>query len=255
MSTEVAVIGCGPAGLLCAHAASLLGMNPVIYSKEVKPSPIPGSVFLHRSIPEITTEQPDDMVDMIKVGTAEVYSRKLYGRPDVRTSWTKFSPGQIPAWALKPAYETLWELYSDRISEVEINSTRAGRLADTHDVTINTAPAWALCEGGHDFPSRPMWYVDGEIPSDWAWGRNSNAMIYNGLSHNKWSRASALFGVQATEYPERPVGFAREGLKVLNTNCDCHPNIIRAGRWGTWKPGILLHHAFEAAGMVLEFSR
>ena len=31
--------------------------------------------------------------------------------------------------------------------------------------------------------------------------------------------------------------------KPIATNCDCFPNVIRAGRFGTWKKGVLTHDA------------
>lgn len=80
-------------------------------------------------------------------------------------------------------------------------------------------------------------------------GRNS--MVYNGDPRVAWYRSSDLFGVKSTEFASAPPLLAgqklREGMKVLPTDCDCFPNIVRAGRWGRWKPGVLLHHAFETA--------
>jgi hypothetical protein len=31
----------------------------------------------------------------------------------------------------------------------------------------------------------------------------------------------------------------------LSNECDCHPEIIRMGRYGEWTKGVLVHHVFE----------
>jgi hypothetical protein len=79
-------------------------------------------------------------------------------------------------------------------------------------------------------------------------GASYNYVIYNGTTQGLWYRASRINGYEATEALAHPAlvndGWSL-GFKVQDTDCDCHPNVVRAGRMGKWKSGILTHHAFE----------
>jgi hypothetical protein len=61
--------------------------------------------------------------------------------------------------------------------------------------------------------------------------------------------SSRIFGHESTEARAQPAHRQEagweSGFKVVNNNCDCHPNIVRAGRMGLWTGGVLTHHAFE----------
>jgi hypothetical protein len=39
--------------------------------------------------------------------------------------------------------------------------------------------------------------------------------------------------------------------KPLETDCTCWPKVVRAGRFGQWRKGVLTHHAYEMAMQVL----
>lgn len=253
MTREVAIIGCGPAGLLAAHAAVLADYQPVIFSKSAEPSPTARATFLHRAIPDITAAQPDGVIKLKKVGTESGYARKVYGDPFRRTSWSRFvSNAYQPAWALAPAYETLWRLYGGTVQEAEIDPEEAHELVEDYPLAINTAPAPALCGSGHEFESRALWVVE-QAPDE----VGSNTMVYNGYPPDHWSRASDIFGIRSTEYTKhsnKTVG-AHKGMKVVSTDCDCHPKIHRAGRWGTWRQGVLVHQAFEYTFDLLRLDR
>jgi hypothetical protein len=180
----------------------------------------------------------------MKVGPDWGYAQKVYRSPFAPTSWSRFVEGEAPAWALSSAYSTLWHLYHGSIRELEVNFEEAAKLAGEFEIVINTAPLDLLCDGTHDFGKRQIW-VEHEAPSIVP----PNSMLYNGSPSYSWYRASDIFGVRSTEYGWRE-GLGRgytPGLKVTGTDCDCHPRVHRAGRWGTWTPGILVHHAFETA--------
>jgi len=249
VSREVAIIGCGPAGLLAAHAAVLADYHPVIYSLRAERSPIPPAVMIHAAIPEVSESEPDARVMFTKLGDGHGYAAKVYGDPEHPTSWEKFTDGSRAAWALAPIYGRLWHLYRDLVKECEITPARARGLQREFATVINTAPLPSLCEGGHTFPSRPIWIKDHAprwLPRD--------TMVYNGDERYDWYRASDFFGVRSTEYAT-PMAGARKGVKVQPTSCDCHPGMVRAGRWGTWQPGVLLHHAFDVALNYLSVER
>lgn len=249
--SDVIVIGCGPAGLLAAHEVVLSGKVPTILSREVQPSPHAKAVFLHEPVAGISDKEPDARVVLRKVGAGHGYAAKVYGDPEAPTSWERFLEGHIDAWALKPIYGRLWELLHPFVRECEVNAEVAKDLAESFPLVINTAPAPALCRGRHKFPGKAIWVRDG-LPISVL--ELDNAMIYNGQPGVGWYRCSDLFGTKSTEFAH-PVRGAREGIKVLPTNCDCNPKIVRAGRWGQWQPGVLLHHTVERVRSGLIFAR
>jgi hypothetical protein len=250
MTKEVAIIGCGPAGLLAAHAAELQGFEPVIYSKEVRKSPHANATYLHAAIPELTSESPDANIRFAKVGDGSGYAAKVYGEADRPTSWEKFDEGCHPAWALAPVYGDLWSLYRGSVKRAVADDALAVELVRNYGLVINTAPANCLCHDmTHEFRSRDIWVKDG-APK----GVPENTMVYNGSPRWPWYRSSDIFGTRSTEYPceaENHDPDLKRGIKVMGTNCDCHPAILRAGRWGTWEPGVLIHHAFESVSKLL----
>ncbi|HEY7420289.1 MAG TPA: hypothetical protein VH593_34240, partial [Ktedonobacteraceae bacterium] len=79
------VLGCGPAGLLAAHACSLNGADVRIFSLK-RPSYISGAQYLHQAIPGLSGA-PDGDIMITKVGTREGYAKKVYGNANKATSW------------------------------------------------------------------------------------------------------------------------------------------------------------------------
>lgn len=240
--SNVAILGCGPSGLFAAHAvAGLLGHDVTIFSIRQK-SVMPGAMYLHDPIPDLTPAEPEAMVRYIKVGSKEGYAEKVYGSPDAPCSWDGFPEGELPAWSMARAYEELWRRYEHRIIDQPINGGTADRLLRMHELVISTIPAPALCNGDHEFRS-----VEVHIEPTWPFTtKHDNTVVYNGIPKSRWYRASRLFGHEATE-SMAPVQGSQPGRKPLDTDCDCRPGIHRAGRFGRWKKGVLVHHAFKDA--------
>jgi hypothetical protein len=237
--SEVAIIGCGPAGLLAAHAVVQAGHTPHVYSDTARPSPVTGGVYLHTSVPGISNGRPDGLIKFSKLGDGEVYATKVYGHAQARTSWQRLQQGNHPAWALRPVYAALWGLYGAAVSRLAVGSTVAADLAAAYPLVLSSAPLPELCGAGHEFPAREVWYMDTAVD-----GVQDQSMVYSGRWCDQWFRSSRVFDVGVTEYPRHVEG-ARRGRKVLPTTCTCHPRIVRIGRWGTWTPGVLIHHAYE----------
>lgn len=238
---KVAILGCGPAGLLSAHAAALLGHQPVIYSIPQK-SQIHGAQFLHRAIPEINDHQPDAELKFTKVGMGYVYATKVYGKPYVRTSWDNYSTGdRVQAWNMQAAYDKLWDVYQHLIIDHLINAWEVPEILDAFDRVISTVPAAILCRKPyHSFRRIPIWITSAASASV---GRNQ--IVYNGLDADRWYRGCDIFDHRFSEYTFEIYG-ASPGLKPMGTDCDCFEGrVLKVGRFGKWERGVLIHHAFE----------
>lgn len=246
---KVAILGCGPAGLLVKHAAELCRVDAVVFSDPIK-SPIGGTQFLHMAIPDITTADPEGMIYVYKWGTAEGYAAKVYGDASAPTSFDLFEQGEQPAWSLRDTYNGLWELYGDDIVPEHLKPTSIMELQRRFDLVISTIPAKALCYvHEHRFPAQPVAFAAG-VAFKGGW---EDFIVYSGSPEEAWYRTSSIFGVGQTEFssasaPPR----STLGIKPLSTDCDCCKGVLRLGRFGQWKKGILTHHAFQEAMHALQ---
>lgn len=245
----VVVLGCGPAGLFAAQAARMAGCDVAIIS-EKKKSVIYGAQYLHAPIPGLMSEAEPFVVHTFRYGLPERYAQRVYNDASRVTSWNSVVPSK-EVWDLRTVYDNAWEMFEPSIADQPLDSPTVSELSSMFDLVISTVPAWAICGSGrHKFPSVPIMvkpelqFQLGPYPGD------SNFVIYNGTTEGLWYRASNVQGHKATEAVAHPAllndGWSL-GFKVQDTNCDCHPNVVRAGRMGKWKSGVLTHHAFEDA--------
>lgn len=246
----VCVLGCGPAGLFAAHAIAMAGGVPVIASRKVK-SEFPGAQYLQRPIPGICQPEPDGHIRTYVLGTKEKYAELVYGDPTVATSWPQYTGAPEPAWDLRAAYDIAWDMYEDQIIDTELAPNDVEEMTSTFPVVLSAIPAWELCKcrAQHKFDQMTIavnrfiyWHPPQKDPP--------NFVIYNGSGHGAWYRTAKIFGHESTEaIPAKVADMSdwRVGYKILGNNCDCHPNMTRVGRLGTWKRGVLTHHAFDSA--------
>ncbi len=239
---SVAILGCGPSGLLAAHAAVIMGLDPHVYSIRSK-SVTPGAMYIHEPITDITPIKPDGEVNFIKTGTAHGYALKVYGRRDAPTSWEQFPQGKYQAWSMGAAYDRLWATYEGAIRHRELNSDAVADLRRSYGTVISTipAPALCLCPAEHSFASQKVYISDSPYRE-----LDEGDILYNGDETDHWYRSSLIFGHGATESTQRMPG-SFEGRKPLSTDCDCWPEVDRVGRFGSWRKGVLVHHAFRQA--------
>jgi hypothetical protein len=252
---RVAILGCGPAGLMAAHAVVRAGHTPHIYSKKVK-SKMFGAMYLHRSLPDITSEEADFIMSIMKAGTAGEYAEKVYGDPEAPVSWDKFEAGYSPAWDLSLAYDELWGRYHAMIRDETLDIDYIAQLETEYDIVISSIPATSLCLGGHEFRSQHIWVQHGE---DYRPLGPDYIMYYMGDPTVDWYRFSRIGHYSSWEYSRKPEdGVDTDkfvlswGKKPLETDCDCFPDIMRVGRFGRWEKGILTHHAFEEVEIALQ---
>lgn len=248
---KVAVLGCGPAGLIAAWAAEQAGADVQIYSKKVQ-SIIPGSQYLHGPIPGVSSPYAEGVVQYIRLGTAEQYALKVYG--DIReTGWDNYY-AVYKSWNVRRAYHKLWDYFEPNIIDLEIDGLVLSVLLGEADKVISTIPQPALCHNDdHDFKGAE--YYLRQLPTPPA-DENHDICVYNGLPDDPWYRWSILGGTCSIEYTKPPSpneenGWRGEGwttgLKCTTNDCDCyaHEKFMRVGRWAKWRHGVLLHDIYE----------
>ena len=260
---KILVLGCGPSGLIAAHAATELGHDVIIASKRRK-SELYGAQYLHAPILGMTDTEPVD-VDYLMSGTAAEYREKVYGK----TSRVRVSPETLEvnhqAWDIRRTYDNLWQRYGWYVQDVNLG--KGGNNFDMMveslkpDAIFSTIPANLLCRSdSHNFFGESVWAI-GDAPERGVFCPVQiapNTILCDGTSDVGWYRASNVFGYSTAEWPGRkkpPIAGITELVKPISTNCDCYPNVIRLGRYGKWTKGVLSHEAFAAVGEELAQDR
>jgi hypothetical protein len=244
---EVAVLGCGPAGLLVAHAVEQAGHSPHIFSKKAK-STIPGSQHLQGHIPGVTPEYPDSAVLFVRMGTQRGYAQKVYGDDQHPCGWPNYD-GVHKSWSVFKAYDRMWRWYERAIVDEVITSRYMEVLADNYPIVLSTLPAPDFCiNPQHDFASVPYWIQPRMTPAE---DQHREVVVFNGLPGDFWYRWSILGRKESLE-STAPLLDADNGLKAISNSCDCHPRVHRLGRWAKWQHGVLLHHAYQEALQLME---
>lgn len=250
---RVAVLGCGPAGLMAAHAVAESGNEPVVFSKKRK-SEMFGSQYLHKPIPGVTDRDAHVTVDYMLRGTPEAYRRKVYGRNWDGTVSPEDLTEMHEAWDIRTTYDKLWEMYSDLVEDVDVDPAGVKFIKDRTDIdlVINTIPLASLCWQGHSFRAQEV-VAAGDAPSrgidvGTVYHCPPDTVICNGDEMPTWYRISRIFDHTTVEWPQGtkpPIGSASKVLKPTAHNCDCWPEVFKLGRYGSWTKGVLSHTAFD----------
>lgn len=249
--SEVAIIGCGPAGLMAALAVERNGHRPHIFSIKHK-SVVHDDMFLQKPLPGHHT--PVSRINYLGLGTREGYAAKLYDDPQAPVSWDTVKWGVQDAWWLAPIYDLLWDRFKSRIRPGAVDGTVATVLTGDFPLVISTIPAIQLCQrmNEHLFVSKPVWLARSR--SDHL---GLGELVYNGDPESKWYRYSFLNGWNCWEFADLPLSADAPGTeifpgaKLISNTCDCHPRVHRVGRWAQYQRGILNHHAFEQTTSIL----
>lgn len=249
---SVAVLGCGPAGLFAAQAFKMHGLRTAIISKKVK-SNLYGAQYLHRPIPGLSSQDPTGWVKTRRQGRPEVYAERVYGLATMPTSWERVS-AYTAAWDLRETYDRAWEQFEGDIIDHTIEPDEVTEYAATFDIVVSTVQRWAICTKPRDhyFYTTPILVQQGIDLSDMDDDMNNpDWVIYNGTHEESWYRASHIFGHTSIEARCEEHLLTNKkwepGYKIVGTDCDCHPTVVKAGRMGLWERGVLTHHAFERA--------
>lgn len=236
----VAILGCGPAGLLAALAAEQCGFDVAIFSDKTK-SKIHGAQVLHVPIPGLTAKTPDNSVKIIKSGTREEYAFKVYGSRDAPVSWDLYNEPMLPVWSMREAYDVLWTAFESSIRDVHMDKSIAERICRGFDRVVSSVPLPVLAPEA-TYSWQNVWVV-----SETAHGvTDQDRIIWSGTPSVPWYRASILFNHFDREY-SKPIRNAVKILKPLGNagTCEAFPQMLRVGRYGEYRKGVLIHDAYD----------
>jgi hypothetical protein len=260
MPRKVAILGCGPAALASAKAALDSGYRVLIASASDQPSTQYGCQYLHAPVPGYENVR-HTRVEYRLNGTPDQYRRKVYGE-----KWPgKVSPedfiGDHDAWDIRETYRRMWtDLHKDKrvtfqtIIRIGVGFIPGSIIDFIPEFLISTIPAPALCYmRGHNFLHHVI-YANGSIEPMLERSGLEDEIICDGTPENDWYRIATVFGYRTTEWSTRP---ADNGLSVvavpkpLKTDCDCHQEVYRIGRYGKWSKGYLVHQAYPEVMEIL----
>lgn len=244
---KVAILGFGPAGAMAAYAAYMNGADVKIFAPGQK-SIISGAQYLHDEIPGL--DVPPMELDYRKFGTQEGYASKVYGDPKAPCSWSEFGAGKTLAYPLAAAYDAAWAAVQARLVCATVTARQLAQMRSNFDLVVCSVPKPSVCSkpGVHRFEQKTVWIhgsepplLEGKIPH--------NTIVYNGEPDDAWYRTSNIEGNCSTEYPTSvgTVSSAHATRKIgkpLTNTCDCFPDVLRVGRYGKWKKGVLVHNAY-----------
>jgi len=269
----VAVLGCGPSGLIAAHACVRRNVPVVVYSRGAEPSYLQGSQYLHEPIPAIIGYTEGMPITYVTNGTPEEYRRKVHG---------KFWDGQVAAedfiphhdgWDIRTAYRRLWTRYGNLVQDMDFTGIEdAAKLVGSQkfSMVVSTLPRKLWAQPGDEFIYSQGWATSGELARVICQGIGSNSIVCDGTNKVTWSRASRVFGHYTVEWPwndgERPTYGNEEAkiarlMKPLRCKTDVHtgdalvsggPPWVFAGRYGEWKKGVVVTDTWAVVNRALE---
>jgi hypothetical protein len=270
ITSDIAVFGIGPAGMVAGWAALRAGHRVTYFSNTSQKSTLYGCQYLHAPIPLKGYKIRHAWVEYRLQGTAEGYRHKVYG-----DTWEgAVSPedlcGEHEAWDIRQTYDALWDVITQHprvkivSAEIDHNWLRMHtRTMSAFAHVISTIPATALCENptllrsqsGHFFASHAVKAI-GSVAEEPEVCENE--VVCDGTPEALWYRSATVFGYSTVEWPRTArlpeVVRAAQIRKPLYTECYCHPEIVRLGRYGAWRKGVLVHHVFEDAEKVMQDS-
>jgi hypothetical protein len=275
MTRSVAILGCGPSGLMVAHAANISGWDFRIYSKKQE-SKLYGAQYLHAFIPGLDCGE-QHTVEYLLEGTAEQYRRKVYGEVwDGTVSPEDFMESHY-AWDLRAAYQDLWHMYESWIEPTALNSKWTEvfgkqkkvidddgicHIVEYPDLVISTIPRTVWDDDNSHFERIAIWALgDTEMPRvEPPYRPDAFTVMCDGRPATPWYRVSNIFGYCTVEWPQwwntpfasvtPPVPGASLVAKPLRYTGSAAQQFIHLGRYAQWQKGVLTSDVFFDAMKV-----
>lgn len=251
---KAAILGCGPAALFAAYACQLSGIDVQLYSRDGA-SRLYGAQFLGKALPYLHPSTPTQDVQVSLQGTEDEYRHKVYGPDYTGPVSPNEYVGNHVVYDIRHAYSTLWERYCSRLDQFTFDpgnySSATKTMLESFDFVFSTLPLRDLCVvRDHNFFSRTIFAV-GDAPD---LGVRcpvrvpEGQIIYCGNRNASWYRASNIFGHCTVEWSKKPpISGVATVTKPLGTDCTCFPEVVRLGRYGEWRKGVLAVDAFNKA--------
>lgn len=250
---RVAILGCGPAGLIAAAAALPLA-DVAIFSRNRK-SDMYGAQYLHQPIPGYTDPSACENISYNLKGTVEGYRTKVYGEKFVGSVSVEDLQENHMGWNIRDTYDALWETFKFNVQDTHVTPPFVLGLLSQNDIdlVVNSIPAPELCYQDHTFRSVNIWAA-GEAPEigiKLPYFADPNTVICNGDEYPSWYRLANVFGRTTVEWPghisKPPIRSVSKVRKPIGHNCDCwdHPKFVSVGRYGCWSKEVLSHTAYD----------
>lgn len=267
---KVAVLGCGPTGMLAVEAAVRLGIEEIKVLSYKKPSPMYGAQYLQKPIPGF--DLPTRMINHSMVGDLLDYRHRIYGENVDGSIWANTSAtaivGDFPGQDIRFLYRELWAKYEHLIVDVGVDHDTVAELVANGWTVLSTIPRKQMCYlKYHCFFEETDIIAAGDAPDLGIkipipdFGIEGDFVRYSG-SENPWCRISNIFDHVTVEWPvsegieqvKKDFPTATLWGKPLKTTCTCWTRTGRVhflGRYGEWHKGVLAHDAFFKATKVL----
>jgi hypothetical protein len=262
VTKNVAILGCGPAGLMVAHAAAMSGWNFRIYSQKRK-SKLFGAQYLHENIPGLEHGGPMTVKYQLD-GTPEQYRRKVYGEEWDGTVSPEDYIEEHYAWDLRAAYEHLWFVYGAEIIDVDLSGAWPVGLnkrafpvwTNQADLVISTIPRTVWDNNPDNFKSTTVWAMgDGDYERVHLHRPPPFHVVCDGTKKHHWYRVSNIFGYCTMEWPQwwnqpfasvtPPAHGAVRVAKPLAYTGNAAQDFIHLGRFAQWEKGVLTTDVFR----------
>lgn len=245
---KVAVLGCGPAGLVAAQAAMRSGAFVEIFSRKEQ-SQLYGAQYLHQPIPGVNCGRAVEVSYKLVGGDLNDYRRKVYGdNPHVGS----VSPGDLEeshrAWNIRQAYEELWDKWRSFIVDSTITPDSVNAIIGNYDLVVSTVPRFSLCSQGHTFDGEEVWAMGSYPGRGMPYNAPENSIVCDASSDRALYRIANVFGYTTIEWPANrkpPIPGVAKVVKPVFHNCDCLPEVLYAGRYGEWRKGSLVHEVYD----------
>lgn len=195
VTRTVAILGTGPSAAYAYRACRDMGLEPAVYGKlSDRPH---GAFWLHWLPPQLQWRVPYFQVEYRAEGTADGYVLKIWGRPDISSSFPRERRIE-KGWLPDPGLAALWE--GAGVTEVLLNEEDIQRLCGVYDLVIRTFPP-RLPELLREQLHFCTLFYRRVTAGRYANIQRVERLTYNGLPGVPWVRSARLAGELSYEFP------------------------------------------------------